>query len=105
MQLYRFTWTVTEYGFDIENGQRFLDAFTEARPEIGVSVSQNTAIGHLSVTFSVEGKDIYEAVEKAWDIFVAGAGGTGLRPTEVVDVAGSLATAEDVEKERELQPA
>ena len=105
MQLYRFTWTVADHGFAVENGERFLDAFTHAYPELGASVAQNTATGHLSVTFSINASDIHDAVERAREVFATGAAASGLEPSEVVDLAASLATAEQYEPERELQPA
>jgi hypothetical protein len=104
MQLYRFTWTVAEHGRLPENGERFLEGFTDAHPEVGPVVSQNTATGHLSITFSLEADDFNAAVEQAIRVFEDGAAASQLEPTEILDLAASLATDHETHEARELQP-
>lgn len=105
VQLYRLTWTLDRHGQDPANGEKFLEGFVNAHPEVGAVVSQNTATGHLSVTFSFEAKDFDDALARGKEIFVAGASLSELEPADIVDLTVSLASAEDYEPDRELQLA
>jgi hypothetical protein len=87
---YRIGITVAEHGYDLENGERFLDGFEEAHPEVGPSVSQNTADGTLRVTFSFDAEDAKDALAKAIDIFSEGAIASGLPATEILAYEISL---------------
>jgi hypothetical protein len=89
--------TIPEYGYDLDNGDRFVDAFMRTHPEIGPSVSQNIVTGTLSVTFSLDAEDANEAFHLARRAFEDGASATGLEPTKMVAVEVSLVPAEEFE--------
>ena len=105
MPHFRLTITVSQHGHDPENGERFLEGFMQTAAETGPVVSQNTRTGTLSVTFSFDASDIEEAARRGVEIFGAGANASGLRPTDLLDINASAATAEEYDEERELQPA
>jgi hypothetical protein len=97
--------TVSEHGFLPENGERFLEGFVETHPEVGPVVSQNTQTGSLSVTISFDAEDIGEAAVRGTQIFIDGAEASGLEPPDEIEITASVATAEQYDEERELQPA
>ena len=105
MPRFRLTWTLSEYGDDPANGERFLEGFAAVHPDVGPVVSQNTETGRLSVTFSLEAKDASDALEKGLDVFVKGAAKSGLPPTDVIDVSVTAIARESREEELELVPA
>ena len=81
---YRVTITISDYGSDPANGERFLAGFMETNPEAGPVVSQNTDTGTLSVTFCFEADDLAGVADRASTIFAEGANATGLPPTPLV---------------------
>lgn len=104
MPEHRIHITVSEHGYDLENGERFLKGFTETHPEVGPSVSQNTADGTLSVTLSLDAEDANEAFELSRPIFVDGAYASGLDVTQIVGVEVSLVPAEEYDPEQRPEP-
>ena len=95
--------TIAEHGADPDNGERFLEGFLATHPEANPVVSQNTAEGTLTVSFSVEADDVFAAAPVGGRIFVEGADASGLPPSEVLDV--SVTHAEIGSETRELQTA
>ena len=104
MSEYRLTVTVADHGHDLENGERFLDGFMEAHPEVGPSVSQNTETGTLSVTFSVDAEDPDAAYEQSKTIFPEGANASGLPPTHIVKVELELVEDAELAEDDEREP-
>lgn len=95
--------TVAEHGTDPDNGERFLEGFLAMHPDTNPVVSQNTAEGTLTVSFTVEAEDAFAAGPVGGQIFAEGANASGLPVTEVLDVT---VTHVEVESDtRELQPA
>ena len=103
----RLTVTVADHGYDLENGERFLDGFMQAHPEVGPSVSQNTQNGTLRVTFSLEAEDVNAALESSRRIFMEGAEATGLAPSEVLRVEAERVSDDELAEDdaREAVPA
>lgn len=104
MPEHRIHITVSEHGYELENGERFLNGFMETHPEVGPSVSQSTADGTLSVTLSLDAEDANEAFERSRRIFVDGAYASGLNVTQIVGVEVSLVPAEEHEPEHKPEP-
>jgi hypothetical protein len=69
MPEHRIQITVSEHGFDLDNGDKLMETFMATAPEVGPSVSQNTETGTLSMTFSLDADDAKGAVETAVQIF------------------------------------
>ena len=97
MSEYRINVTVSQHGHDPDNGVAFLDGFMETHPEVGPSVSQNTADGTLSVTFALDAEEPNEAFEQAWPVFRDGANASGLEATEILSVNVSRVPVEEFE--------
>lgn len=97
MNDFRLNITVTEYGFDPENGERFLEAFQRTHPEVGPVVSQNLATGELTITFSLQADDANDAFDRGRPIFTEGANATGLSETAVTDVHVEHIDADELE--------
>jgi hypothetical protein len=95
--------TISKHGTDPDNGERFLEGFLATHPEANPVVSQNTADGTLTVSFSVEAEDAFAAGPIGGQIFVDGANASGLPPSEVLDL--TVTHAEIESETRELQPA
>lgn len=95
--------TIAEHGTDPDNGERFLEGFLATHPEANPVVSQNTAEGTLTVSFSVEAEDAFKAGPIGGQIFAEGATASGLPLSQVLDV--SVSHAEIEAETRELQPA
>lgn len=95
--------TISEHGADPDNGERFLEGFLATHPETNPVVSQNTADGTLTVSFTVEAEDAFAAGPVGGQIFAEGANASGLAVTEVLDVTVTLVEIDS--ETRELQPA
>lgn len=89
---YRITIEVSEYGSAPENGERFSRAFTEAHPEVGAVIGQNTATGVLSIVFSLEADDFAEVSARASEIFLDSV--RGFEATQVLSAHYDLVTDE-----------
>jgi hypothetical protein len=95
--------TIARHGVDPKNGERFLEGFLATHPESHPVVSQNTAEGTLTVSFSVEAEDAFAAGPVGGRIFTDGAMASGLPRSEILDVSVTHAQIES--ETRELQPA
>jgi len=83
---YRITITMAGYGSDPDAGERFLEGFLEACPEMGPVVSQDAEEDTISVTLAVSAGDRDRAVDLAGIAWVRGGSASGLEPTRVVRV-------------------
>ena len=102
----RVSFTISEYGSDPQNGERFMDAFMQVFAEGGPSVLQNTEAGTLTITFALDANDAKAALGRAGRVFAEGANATGLPPTEVLEVeAAVVRVAEADSPAREPVPA
>ena len=104
MPEHRLHITVAEHGADLANGERVLDAFMEAHPEVGPSVSQNTAVGTLSVTFSLDAADANDAYERGREVFADGVRASSLAPTPIVGLEIELVPADELDPADEPEP-
>lgn len=84
---FRATVTIAEHGHDARNGESFLAGFVLAHPGTGPVVDQNIETGKLSVTFSFDADDLFEAMRVWTTIFVDGANASGLSATALTDFA------------------
>lgn len=96
---YRLNITMSDYGRDPSNGERFLEAFDATHPEVGGVVSQNVATGTLTLT--VDATDADDAYRRAQPIIAAVADASGLPPTRPI----ALEVEAVAELAGELQPA
>lgn len=87
---HRIEITISEHGHDPESGSRLLSAFWGLNPEANAIGEQNTATGHLSVTFFLEAEDTEDAIGDALRLFVAAAKQAELRPTKILDFQASI---------------
>lgn len=94
--------TIAGHGADLDNGERFLEGFLATHPESTPVVSQDTAEGTLTVSFSVEAEDAFAAGPVGGQIFAEGANASGLPVSEILDV--SVTHAEIESETRVLQP-
>jgi hypothetical protein len=104
----RLTVTITEYGFDPANGERFLEAFRRTHPKAGAVVDQDLATGRLSVTFGFDGPDdLAKAAQLGTKMFTKGASATGMKPTDFVEAHLTIVEPDSKKSpaKRELQPA
>jgi hypothetical protein len=104
MDSFRLRLSMSDYGRDPENGERFLEAFMKTHPEVGPVVSQNVQTGQLVVTIALEARDVTDAVGRGVPIFVEGLEASELPPSDVLDISAALIRADELEA-RELQPA
>jgi hypothetical protein len=95
---YRITIDISEYGHDPENGERFSRAFTQAHPEVGAVVAQNTETGVLSIVFTIEADDFVEVAPRASDIFMESV--RGFEPTQVLSAHYDLVSQDEEIDER-----
>jgi hypothetical protein len=105
MDTFRFRLSIANLGRDPENGERLLEAFMKAHPEVGPVVSQNVQTGRLVVTIAVDGTDITDALGKGVPFFIDGLGASKLAPSDVLDISASLIPTDELEEARILQPA
>ena len=105
MDSFRLRLRISDFGRDPENGERLLEAFTKAHPEVGPVVSQNVQTGRLVVTIAVDGTDITDALGKGVPIFVDGLGASKLAPSGALEISASLIPTDELEEARILQPA
>jgi hypothetical protein len=105
MDSFRLRLSISDLGWDPENGERLLDAFMKTHPEAGPVVSQNVQTGRLVVTIAVDGLGITEALGKGVPIFIDGLGASELPPSDVIDISASLIPADELNEAKELQPA
>jgi len=99
---YRITVTVSEHGYEPENGERVLDGFLRTHPQTGPVVDQDVAAGTLSITFAVDASDYDHAVDSAREVFAGGMKAAGASVTQVLHGEADLIPAEEIEPE--LQP-
>src|SRR4051812_5050351 len=90
----RVSFTIAEHGRDPDNGERFLEAFTDRFAEGGPSVSQNLQDGTLTVTFALDAEDAKTALQQSIEIFADAAVDTGVEPITVLDIEASVVDAE-----------
>lgn len=98
---YRLSITMSDYGREPSNGERFLDAFDATHPEVGGVVSQNVATGTLTLTLTVDATDADDAYQRAQPIVAAVGAASGLPPTRPI----ALEVEAVAELAAELQPA
>jgi hypothetical protein len=101
---YRLHITVAEHGRDPADGERVLEGFMQTHPEVGPSVSQNSAAGTLSITFSLDAADANEAIDLGRPIFARGGSASGLSPAPVVGMEISLVPDEEHDVVAEGEP-
>jgi len=99
---YQVTVDVSDYGYEPENGERFLKGFMEAHSETGPVISQNTETGVLTVLFSFTPEaGSVDGPTQAARLFGHGAGMAGLPPTEVLSFHIDLIRDEEQSEARE----
>ena len=104
MPEHRVQISVSEHGFDLENGDRLMESFMAAAPEVGPSVSQNTETGTLSMTFSLDATDAKSAVEEGVRIFATAMGNAGFEPTQVLSIESFVVPDEEETPAEEAEP-
>ena len=104
MPEHRIHVTVSEHGFEPENGERFLAGFMATHPDVGPSVSQNTETGTLSVTFSLDAEDASEALDLGRTAFCEGAAESGLPVTRVVALEATFVAEAEYEEAEAPEP-
>lgn len=82
--------TVSEHGFDPENGVRLTQSFMELYPDAGPAVSQNVRTGTLSVTFTVDADNAQSAFEAGAILFARSMMAAKLDPTQILSVESSI---------------
>ena len=101
---YRVTITISDYGSDPANGERFLAGFMETHPEAGPAVAQNLRTGTLSVTFSIDADGLAGVADQASSIFADGALATGLEPTPLIHAEVESVSDEELIDEAAAEP-
>jgi len=104
---YRFRVTLDAYGHDEDAAEQFLNGFVTTHPEVGPVVSQDTEVGTMTVTFSIEAASLDEALDLGRPVFIEGASASDLKPPDAISMNASLIEKdqEDAPPKRELQPA
>ncbi len=105
---YRLTITIPQHGWAEEHADRLLDGFLATHPEAGPVVGQDLEAATLTVVFSLEAENVYEAFERGREVFADGATASGLSsPDGPVSASVEEVGDEEVARtsERELEPA
>lgn len=83
---YRLRITMAGYGDDEEAAAAFLDAFLSEHPEVGATISQNSAENTISATFSLSATNEQHALSLGLVIWLESGAVSGLEPHELVRV-------------------
>jgi hypothetical protein len=83
---FRVTSTMSTDGLDAADLERVVEAFLAVAADAGPVVGANLASGTLSVTIGVAADDLDQGKREIARIFTEGMSGSGLAPTEILDV-------------------
>ena len=101
---HRVTLTITEHGRRPESGDAALTAFQQLHPDLGPVVSQDPALGTMSITIALDADDAHAALDAAKPVFVDGLNASGLEKTRSVGLAAEAVPADELAG-AELEPA